>query len=206
MSQVEEEPVFSPGESTQPIYSGKRVRSSTRVRRRNVTLDTEGVREERMRLLRNRRRGILSSITAKRREIDNLLNDVNNLDPVRVKLAELTQFFQNFVDAQNAYHSQLEDEARKEESNAFFDEIEASLNFFCDTVNHWLLVTEVKLNDANITPDDSVSQVIPRDLHQRESCYVSGFSRASKASSISTARVKEAAKIAEIQAEAQALR
>ena len=67
-------------------------------------------------------------------------------------------------------------------------------------------MTEVKLNDANITPDDSVSQVIYRDLHQRESSYVSGFSRASKASSISTARVKEAAKIAEIQAEAQALR
>ena len=40
---------------------------------------------------------MLSSITVKRKEIDDLLNDVNNLEQVKVKLAEITNLFRNFV-------------------------------------------------------------------------------------------------------------
>ena len=66
----------------------------------------------------------MSSITAKHKEIDDLLNDVNNLEAVKVKLAEITNLFQKFVEGQNAYHRELADEAHKEQSNAYFSEIE----------------------------------------------------------------------------------
>ena len=135
-----------------------------------------------------------------------MLNNVNNLEAVKVKLAEITDLFQKFVDSQNAYHCELVDEAQKEQSNAYFSEIEASLRFFCDTVNDWLRVTEVKLHEMAITPEDSASQVIPYEQHKHKSSCGSILSRASKASSISPARAEEAAKIAEIQAEALALR
>ena len=148
----------------------------------------------------------MSSITAKHKEIDDLLNDVNNLEAVKDKLAEITDLFQKFVESRNAYHRELVDEAHKEQSNAFFNEIESSLRFFCDTVNDWLRVTEVKLNEMAITPDDSASQVIPNEQHKHKSSCGSILSTPSKASSISSARAEEAAKIAEIQAEALALK
>ena len=94
----------------------------------------------------------------------------------------------------------------RKQSNVFFSEIEASFNFFCDTVNNWLRVTEVKVQDIEIIPDDSASQIIPQDYRRIKGSHGSVFSRASKTSSISTARVKEGAKIAEIEAEALALK
>ena len=156
--------------------------------------------------LRKKRGGVLSSITAKRKEIDDLLNDVNNLEPVRVKLTEITNLFWSFVEAQNTHDQELQDKAARKQTNVFFSEIEASLNFFCDTVNDWLRVTEVKLQDMERTPDDSASQIIPQDHHKLKGSHSSVSSRASRASSISTARTKEAAKIAEIEAEALALK
>ena len=180
--------------------------SSSRVRRLNVTLDPDAIRVERFRVLRKKRGGVLSSITAKHKEIDDLLNDVNNLEAIKVKLAEITDLFQKFVESQNAYHRELVDEAHKEQSNAYFSEIEPSLRFFCDTVNDWLRITEVKLHEMAITPDDSASQVIPNEQHKHKSSCGSILSRASKASSISSARAEEAAKIAEIQAKAPALK
>ena len=193
--------------STHPSSSGPpAVRSSARVRRPIATIDSEGVRGERVRVLRKKRGGVLSSITAKRKEIDDLLNDSNNLEPVRVKLTEITNLFRSFVEAQKAYNQELQDEAARKQSNVFFSEIEASLNFFCDTVNDWLRVTEAKLQDMEITPDDSASQVFPQDRRKLKGSHGSVSSRASRTSSISTARVKEAAKIAEIEAEALALK
>lgn len=156
--------------------------------------------------MRKKRGGVLSSITAKRKEIVDLLNDVNNSEPVRVKLTEITNLFRSFVEAQNAHNQELHDDAARTESNVFFSEIEATLNFFCDTVNDWLRVTEVKLQDMEITPDDSASQIIPLDHRKLKSSHCSVSSRASRTSSISTARVKEAAKIAEIEAEILALK
>ena len=182
------------------------VRSSSSVRRLNVTLDPDAIRVERIRVLRKKRGGVLSSITAKRKEIDDLLNDVNNLEAVKVKLAEITDLFRKFVESQNAYHRELVHEAQKEQSNAYFSEIESSLRFFCHTVNDWLRVTEVKLHEMAITPDDSASQVIPNEQHKHKSSCGSILSRACKASPISSARAEEAAKIAGIQAEALALK
>ena len=95
---------------------------------------------------------MLSSITAKRKEIEDLLNDVNNSELVRVELTEITNLFRSFVEAQNVHNQKLQDDAARTESNVFFSEIEATLNFFCDTVNDWLRVTEVKLQDMEITP------------------------------------------------------
>jgi len=65
------------------------------------------MRMERVRELRNRRRSFLSCIRTKRKEIGDLLNDVNGLEPVRVKLSELTDVFQTFMEAYNAYNSEL---------------------------------------------------------------------------------------------------
>ena len=53
----------------------------------------------------------------------------------------------------------LTDEGQRQESEVYFAEIESSLDFFCRTVNDWLRVTEARLQDNLVTPDDSASQV-----------------------------------------------
>ena len=78
------------------------------------------------------------------------------------------------------------------------------MNFFCQTVNDWLRVTEIRIQDLDVTPDDSVSQLGLRN-RKRSGCG-SAYSRSSRASSISVARAKEAARIAELQAEVHALK
>ena len=189
------------------VENGQHGRSSTRVRKPNSTLDQDGIRMERIRELRKKRGGVLSAMTTKRREIDSLLTDSNNLEPVRVKLAEITLLFRKFVAAHEAYDAELVDKVLKEESNVYFTEIEASMNFFCQTVNDWLRVTEATLHDLQITPNDSISQVSSKSRRKPKasSCGTTS-TRSSKTSSITAARAKEAARIAELQAEAHALK
>ena len=69
------------GKNGQPVQC-----SSARARKPNSSVDQEGMVIERIRELRKQRGKVLSSLTAKRREIDSLLTDKNNLEMVKVKL------------------------------------------------------------------------------------------------------------------------
>ena len=69
-------------------------RSSTPSRKPNSSLDQEAVAMERIRELRTRRGGVRSALTAnKRKEIDSLLTDENNLEAVKVKLTEINLIY-----------------------------------------------------------------------------------------------------------------
>ena len=144
---------------------------------------------------------MLSSLSAKRREIDTLLTDEVNLEAVKIKLPEITSLFRKFAEAQHAYHAALTDEGQKLESEVYFAEIESSSDFFCRTVNDWLRVKEARLQENLVTPDDSASQVEIglRNTPKPSECG-SRSSRLSKTSSISAARAKEAACVAELRA------
>jgi len=119
----------------------------------------EGASLERIRELRKKRGGVLSSLSAKWREIDNLLTDESNLEAVKMELPKIMSLFCKFAKAQHAYHAALTDEGQRQESEVYFAEIKSSLDFFCRTVNDWVRVTEMNLQDNLVTPDDSASQV-----------------------------------------------
>ena len=78
------------------------------------------------------------------------------------------------------------------------------MNFFCQTVTYWLRVTEIRIQDLDVTADGSVSQLGFRN-RKRSGCG-SVYSQYSRASSISVVRAKEAARTAELQAEVHALK
>ena len=192
---------YSAGKNGQPAENGPRARKP------NTSLDQEGISLECIRELRKRRGGVLSSLTSKRREIDSLLTDENNLETVKVKLSEITSLFRRFTEAHDAYNVALVEESQRQESDLYFADIESSLDFFCRTVNDWLRVTEARLQDNLITPDDSASQIGSEVRSKsRPSMCGSRTSHFSKTSSISAARAKEAARIAELRAEAHALK
>jgi len=84
----------SAGKSGQPVQ-----RTSTRVRKPNSSLDHEGVLLEQIWELRKKRGGVLPSLSAKRREIDNLLTDESNLEAGKITLPEITSLFRKFAEA-----------------------------------------------------------------------------------------------------------
>ena len=112
--------------------------------------------------------------------------------------------FLRFTDAHEESNAALIDESQRQKSVVYFADIESSLNFFCQTVNDWLRVTEIRIQNLDVTPNDSVSQLGLRNK-KRSGCG-SAYSPFSRASSISVARAKEAARIAELQAEVHALK
>ena len=57
-----------------------------------------------------------------------------------------------FAEAQHVYHAALTEDGQRPESEVYFAEIESSLDFFCQTVNDWLRVTEARLQDNLVTP------------------------------------------------------
>ena len=122
-------------------------------------MNQEGVAIERIRDLRKRRGGVLSSLTAKRKEIDIFLADENNLEAVKVKLSEITSLFQRFTETHNEYNAALVADSQRQESDVYFAEIECNMNFFCQTVNDWLRVTEVNFQELDVSPNDSISQL-----------------------------------------------
>ena len=119
-------------------------------------------------------------------------------------MAEITLLFRKFVSKHDSYVAELVDEVEREESQTYFSEIETSMNFFCETVNDWLRITEATLHDLQISPNDSVSQVGSKTRPKPKRSSTS--TTITRTSSISAARAKEAARIAELQAEVQALK
>ena len=105
-------------------------RSSTRSRKPNSSLYQEAVAMERIPELRKRRGGVHPVLMAKSKEIDSLLTDENNLEAVKVKVTEITSLFQGFTDAHEEYNAALINESQRQESVAYFADIDSSLISF----------------------------------------------------------------------------
>ena len=65
-----------------------------------------------------------------------------------MKLTEITSLLQRFTDAHEEYNADLIDESQRQESLDYFVDIESSLNFFCQMVNHWLRAMETWIQDS----------------------------------------------------------
>ena len=100
----------SAGKSSQPFQCTR-----ARICKPNPPLDHEEVSLKRLRELQ-KKRGVLSSLSAKWREIDNLLTDENNLQAVKMELPEITSLFRKCAEAQHAYHAALTDEGQRQQS------------------------------------------------------------------------------------------
>ena len=186
---------------------------STRVRRPNVTLDLEGVYLGRLRSKKDARSGFASYVSARVREITDLLSDKRNLQAVKEKLAHAIKGFDNFRNAHYEYWF----EVRVDKGSAGCDKYLAKhvddFSVFRQRVSDWIAVDEDKLLsvtpevDASIKPEDSVSNVgsqarsstSKHSRHSKQSGRAS--SRGSHVASVEAARTKEAARFAELEAE-----
>ena len=185
------------------------VNPRTRPRRPNKTLDLDGVRNERIRSLKNTRRGHIANVTAKVNEVIELLSDERNLQEVKEKIITSTEAFRKFGEAHRNYAAELVNEEEKTKCMEYSSR-EEKFTEICRQVLDWISRVEENLLavslrvDSEVNPDDSVSCADAKTSSKaskisRRSSHAS--SHASRTSSLLLARAKKAVCVAELQAE-----
>ena len=140
-------------------------RKSTRTRRPNVTLDLEGVHLERLRGKKDARSGFASYVSARVREITDLLSDERNLQAVKENLVHAIKAFDNFKNAHYDYWREVKDEKGAAECHEYLSKHIDDFSAFRQQVSNWIAVAEDNLLSvapqvvASINPEDSVSNV-----------------------------------------------
>lgn len=82
--------------SERALEESDEVNPRTRSRRPNTTLDSDGVRSERIRSLKNTRRGHIANVTASVNEVIEVLSDERNLQEVKAKLSTSEEALRRF--------------------------------------------------------------------------------------------------------------
>ncbi|KAL9961445.1 hypothetical protein ACROYT_G030386 [Oculina patagonica] len=138
-------------------------RTSARICKPSSSVDQEGIVLERIRSLSKQRGGVLSSLTATRREIDTLLTDENNLEALKAKLSETTSLFRRFTEAHDAYNAALVEESQRQQPAlpVAKDEIPRQ-----EDVERWL--GYVHLSELNSKVDLLIGANVPEALQPRE--------------------------------------
>ena len=135
-------------------------RSTSRTRKPNTTLDMEGVLSEKLRSLKNTRRGHLANVTANVNGIHELLSDDRNLQVVKEKLAVAEEAFLKFKNAHLNYAAEIGSEENEAECDEYFTREERK--FYWST-SDWITRVEANLVaqslqvDSEVKPEDSVS-------------------------------------------------
>ena len=183
-----------------------RSRVSARTRRPIATVD-QGVYLERLHSKKKARAGHASIVTAKIREITEMLGDDQNLTAVKDKLVHAVIAFDKFKEAHFDYWSEVRDTGRMEECRNYLTKHVSDFDTFRDRVNGWIARAEHRLLvsaldvDSEVKPEDSVSRV-DSQVRSGSSKYSSRVSsRTSRVASVEAARIKEAARFAELEAE-----
>ena len=185
------------------------VNPRTRPRRPNTTLDSDGVRNERIRSLKNTRKGHIANVTAKVNEVIELLSDERNLQEVKEKITTSKEAFRKFGEAHRNYAAELVNEEEKTKCMEYSSR-EEKFTEICRQVLDWISRVEENLLavslrvDSEVNPDDSVSCADAKTSSKaskisRRSSHAS--SHASRTSSLLLARAKKAVCVAELQAE-----
>ena len=181
-------------------------RVSARTRRPTATVD-QGVYLERLHSKKKTRAGYASNVTAKITEITEMLGDDQNLQTVKDKLVHVVIAFNKFKEAHFDYWSEVRDTGRMEECRNYLTKHVSDFDTFRDRVNGWIARAEHRLLvsafdvDSEVKTEDSVSRV-DSQVRSGSSKYSSRLSsRTSRVASVEAARVKEAARFAELEAE-----
>ena len=141
------------GSDDVPEDSGDRISTRSKMPRKRP--DQEGALLEKLHRLKNERSGYLSTVTARRNEIDALLSNEENIYLVNEKLPGFLAAFEAFKEAHLAYSSNLQDEASFARCQEQFNFECSRADDFCKRVQEWTRRPEeiLRLN-SQINPED----------------------------------------------------
>lgn len=98
------------------------LRRSTRHRQTNVTIDSESVQREKLIRLRGTKSGALAAVTAKRNEIERLMESPDHFQLAKDGASTLAELFQRYFDAQKKFLVGITDEDYRKKVILDFDE------------------------------------------------------------------------------------
>ena len=134
-------------------------RDGTRSRMPNKQLD-KGVLFEKLRRLKNERSGYLSTVSARRREIDALLSSEENVHLVKEKLPGFLAAVEAFKEAHLTYSSNLQDDVSIARCQEQLNSESSHANLFYQRIQEWIKRSEELLRlKSQINPEDSMSQI-----------------------------------------------
>ena len=182
----------------------------TRPRLPSKQLDQEGVLFEKLRRHKNERSGYLSTVTARRNEIDALLSREENVQLVKEKLPGFLAAVEKFKEADLAYSSNLQDDIIVARCQEQLNSESSCCNLFYQRIQEWIKRSEELLRlNSQINPEESTSQIGSRTTStssSRKSRHSSqSGSNRSGTSSLAFERAKEAVRITKLEAEAAVL-
>ena len=157
------------------------------------------------------RSGYLSTVSARRNEIDALLSNEENISLVKEGLPGFLAAFEAFKEAHLAYSSNLQDEASFVRCQEQFNFESLRADDFCKRVQEWTgRAEEILRFNSQINPEDSARYIGFRTASKSSTRQSRRSNRrgshTSGTSSLTIARAKEAARMAELKAEAAAFK
>ena len=183
--------------------------SGERIRRRNLTLDWEGIDLERLRRLKQVRANAKRELTNAIKRVSNALTvGEEGKEAVEIQLVEegLDAAFHNFTEAWEQYRNLLDDDDDLEEAAAYFQE--AKTKYLCskDRVALWLEAKKKPLLERgdhfDIKPKDSISSI---SKSKSASSYRSKSSSRRSKAAIEEKHFNNATRMASLRAEASML-
>jgi len=164
--------------------------------------------------LKGKRQTLTAQLTTKSKAISSLFESYENRDVVKESLIEWNAIYNSFIEMHRQYYLLLSEELKGSDSSGWFEPKDKKHQEFKVHVEQWLLQAaqylDKKRADEALGPSDSISQAGSRQSSRcgskRSSLTRSKISLRSYASSISSARLKEEARKAELLARSALLR
>ena len=134
-------------------------------KRRLIAMVDQGVYLERLHSKKKARAGYAPNVTAKIRDITEMLGDDQNLQTVKDKLVHAVIAFDKFKEAHFDYWSEVRGTGHMEECCNYLMKHISNFDTFRDRVSGWIARAEHRLLvsafdfDSEVKPEDSVSQL-----------------------------------------------
>ena len=149
---------------------------------------TEKGHVEKVNRLKRQRISALSAVTRKRNEISSLMADINNLHVVKLEIGCMENLFQQYRNACEYHHKELNEDEDKQAVLYHNEEKEKQIMVYLSQVSSWIVQAEHNLSEH-------------LDMHSSKGSNHPRTSRTSSRSSRFSARKKERVKLAELLAE-----
>ena len=132
------------------IEEESQLQRSMRHRQMNVTIDSQSAQQEKLIRLRRTKSGALAAVTAKRNEIERLMESPDNFQLAEHGASILTQLFQRYLDAQKKFLVEITDEDYKRKVILDFDETIKHMSEFEQKLKDWLIHAEANIHEEDI--------------------------------------------------------
>lgn len=151
--------------------------TGVRIRRRNVTLDWQGIDSETRQTLRTARSGAKHGFTMALNRLSDALIAEGSMEEVTKRDRKMEEAFERFKKACDSYRDLLVDVDNLDECAAYFRETESRFIAMKERISLLMesnILRYTQRSFSDVTPEDSVSEVASHKTTRTRSSWTSG--------------------------------